>query len=157
MVMGRPRKPTRIKVVEGTARDDRMNFREPMPKRGIPNCPSFLSKAAKKKWKEIVPELDRLGVITLIDGDALACYCEAWGEFEATTKIIAKNGRFTSNAAGTRISHPAVAQQRSAWEAIKKFSCMYGLDPSSRSKIQAAPVDNADPFEQFLENKGETG
>jgi phage terminase small subunit len=47
--------------------------------------------------------------------------------------------------------HPAVAQQRSAWKAVRDFACLFGLDPSSRGRLKvAASPREVDDFESFL-------
>ncbi len=151
---GRPPKPTRLKVISGTYRADRHGPKarnEPMPRRGRPQCPSWLSGEAKSKWRKIVPELDRLGLLTLIDGDCLAAYCQAWAEFRLATETLASEGHYTSTAAGGLKPHPAATMQRNAWRAIREFAALFGLDPSSRSKLSVPPVQEAmDPLEALL-------
>lgn len=154
MPMGRPPKPTRVKAMNGNPGRRPLNEREPMPKRGRPPCPKWLSKEAKDKWRKLVPELDRLRLLTKVDGDALATYCQAWAEFRQATEVLEQEGRYTTNAAGTRVSHPAVIQQRTAWKFIKEFSALFGLDPSSRSRLSAPASDEVDELDTFL---GETG
>lgn len=46
----------------------------------IPDCPRHLLKEARKEWKRITPELEKLGLISRIDRTALALYCQeyAW-------------------------------------------------------------------------------
>jgi phage terminase small subunit len=46
----------------------------------IPSCPQHLLPAARKEWKRIAPELEKLGLISKIDRAALALYCQeyAW-------------------------------------------------------------------------------
>ena len=146
-----PPKPTRLKVLCGTDRPDRRSVNEPQPKRGRPVCPAWLSPEAKSKWKKLVPELDRLGLLTLIDGDCLASYCEAWAEFRRATETLATEGHYTQNAAGTKINHPAFQKQRTAWKAIREFAALYGLHPSGRAKLSVPPkTDDTDPFEELM-------
>lgn len=150
---GRKPKPTRLKVLNGNPGQRPLNKAEPMPKRGRPVCPSWLDKAAKAKWRKLVPELDRLGLLTLVDGDALAAYCQAWAEFQWATQTLRKEGRVFATATGYLAPHPAVAQQRSAWAAIKAFAALFGLDPSSRSRLQV-PGGNTevDEFAEFIKS-----
>ncbi len=154
MTRGRKPKPTRLKVIGGTYRADRHgNVRgaEPMPRRGRPQCPSWLSGEAKSKWRKIVPELDRLGLLTVIDGDCLAAYCEAWAEFRSATETLAADGYTVATGNGGVKAHPAVARQRSAWKAMREFASLYGLDPSSRTRLTVqAEIDQFDPLEELL-------
>jgi P27 family predicted phage terminase small subunit len=71
-----------------------------------------------------------------LDGDALACYCQAWSEFEIATKLLRKEGRtVVMSKTGYVSAHPAIAMQRSAWSAVKSFAALLGLDPSSRQSL----------------------
>src|SRR5262245_60724919 len=85
----------------------------PQPKRGRPKCPSFLSPAAKTKWRQIVPVLDQMGVLTTADGDVLSAYCQAWAEFQIATETLDREGRTVTLPSGAAAAHPCVQQQRS--------------------------------------------
>jgi P27 family predicted phage terminase small subunit len=148
--MARPRKPSRLKSILGTARKDRENHDEPRPRADVPRCPTWLDKGAKRKWKELAPELSRLGLLTIIDGDVLAAYCQAWAEFEHATKTLQAEGRTVTRGTGGKCDHPAVAQQRTVWKAIKEFAEFFGLDPSSRGRLEVPAPDAVDPFEELL-------
>lgn len=148
---GPPPKPTALRILEGNPAKRPLNPHEPMPKRGRPRCPSFLDREAKAKWKALVPELDRLGLLTIVDGDALAAYCQAWSEFRTSTETLRREGRTFKSQSGYLTPHPAVAQQRTAWQAIKAFASLFGLDPSSRSRLKAPPKEEGpDDFEDLL-------
>lgn len=155
MPRGRPPKPTGAKAIAGTLRPDRVNADEPQPKRGIPKCPSWLPREAQAKWRQLVPQLDDMGLLTVVDGDVLASYCLAWHELREATETLARDGYMeTSTVTGTSKAHPAVAAQRSAWNAIRQFAALLGLDPSSRGRMRVAPKDDAaDPLEE-LKSRG---
>jgi phage terminase small subunit len=41
--------------------------------------------------------------------------------------------------------------QRTAWRTIREYSTLFGLDPSSRSRLSVPPVDDeADAIDAFL-------
>ena len=152
---GRKPHPTRLKVLRGNPGKRPLNANEPLPKRGRPRCPSWLDDVAKAKWKALVPELDRLGLLTIIDGDVLAAYCQAWAEFEAATKLLREEGRTCHGGSGGLKAHPAIAMQRTAWRAIRDFAALFGLDPSSRTRLSVPPAESeADAIDAFLEDQG---
>ena len=135
---GRKPKPTAAKAIAGTLRPDRANADEPMPTRGIPARPGWLDDIAAAKWDELAPELDRLGLLTIVDGDCLAVYCVAWSEHERATKRLKKEGEITTNRiTGVRKAHPCIAIRNAARQTIRQFAALYGLDPSSRSRLHA--------------------
>jgi P27 family predicted phage terminase small subunit len=115
-----------------------------------------LDAEAKRKWTELVPELLRLRLLTIVDGDTLAAYCQAWAEFRLATVTLTKQGRTFKTSTGYLTPHPAVAQQRSAWAAIRAFASLFGLDPSSRSRLRVGgggADGEENPFEAFLRDK----
>jgi P27 family predicted phage terminase small subunit len=143
---GRPPKPTALKVLTGNPGKRPLNDAEPQPSTTPPKCPSWLSKVAKAEWKKLAPELSRLGLLTIVDEGSLAGYCSALAEFRAATEIIEAEGRyvmvggFYDEAAkewrgGQMQPHPALIQLRAAWKAVKDFSALFGLDPSSRTRL----------------------
>ena len=70
--MGAPKKPTQLKIVQGTDKRNktRMNPDEPIPDRGIGDAPAHLSKRRQAIWDEVVGisypgvlgEADRIGL-----------------------------------------------------------------------------------------------
>src|SRR3954468_12698918 len=69
------RKPTALKVLEGTFRKDRALANELQPTPGAPVCPAWFDKIAVAEWARVVPELAARGVLSVIDGAALEGYC----------------------------------------------------------------------------------
>jgi P27 family predicted phage terminase small subunit len=145
-VKGRKPKPTRLKVLTGNPGQRPLNADEPMPPRGRPTCPAWLPKEAKAKWRKLVPMLDQLGLLTLADADTLAAYCVAWSELKAATDALERDGRMIEvpvvNRQGEEVgqrtvAHPAITHQRSALAAIRQYSALFGLDPSSRVRLKA--------------------
>ena len=148
---GRKPKPTKLKLLTGNPGKRPLNVREPKPAAGIPPCPAWLDVEAKARWAILAPELATLGLLTMIDGDALAAYCQAWAEFRIATEVLQKEGRvFFWKKSGYRAPHPAVAQQRSAWQAIKAFAALFGLEPSSRSRLDPKPKEQTSGKSRFF-------
>jgi P27 family predicted phage terminase small subunit len=122
-----------------------------MPQRGIPECPSWLDDVAKAKWAELVPELDRLTLLTVLDGDVLAAYCVAWSELHHATALLAKEGRTCTGGSGGLKSHPAISMQRTALRAVKEFAALFGLDPASRQRLEThEATEEEDAMDAFL-------
>ncbi len=164
---GRPPKPTRLKVLTGNPGHRPLNDQEPQPRVGEPRCPSWLDAEAKRTWKSLVAELKAIGLLTVVDGLALSGLCQAWSEFRLSTETLRREGRFIQVGGspqvdaegktigwvgGQRQSHPAVAQQRSAWKAVREFCSLFGLDPSSRTRIKVpGGGGEKDELDAFLE------
>lgn len=123
-----------------------------MPKAGCPKCPSFLHPYAKDEWSALKPELDRLGLVTLVDRGVLAAWCQAWAEFRIATEILHEEGRTIHGGKAGIKMHPAVTMQRSAWKAMQAFAALFGLDPSSRSRLKLPEKVEDDPMAVFLDS-----
>src|SRR5262249_45538329 len=148
---GRKPKPTRIHILNGNPRKRPLNPNEPLPKRGFPLCPSWLKGPAKAVWDEVTPELDRLGLLTIVDGYAIACFCQACADLQEAQETIAKEGRYAERGTGGKCLHPAVHDANPAMDKIAKFAALFGLDPSSRSRLQVPPAsEELDEFARYM-------
>lgn len=93
-----------------------MNAHEPMPTAGAPARPVWMTGDALIEWNRIVPELDRLGVLTSVDGAVLEAHCLTYGEIVTTAK------------AGEPLKAALLGQLRS-------YAAELGLSPASRAKL----------------------
>lgn len=142
---GHNRKPTALKIAEGTFRADRANPNEPKPKPVAPKCPDWLAPEAKKEWRKLAPVLERLGILTEIDGNTLAAYCETVAQVKAAS-IALRDLPF---------EHPnyrkvAVTLEK-ARDAMRHLGAELGLSPASRGRLNVAePEEEDDPMELIL-------
>ena len=79
--------PTAIKKLSGNAGRRPMTVNEPMPPVGAPARPTWLKGEALKEWNRITPALDRLGMLTSVDGAILIGHCVTYGEIVATVRV----------------------------------------------------------------------
>jgi P27 family predicted phage terminase small subunit len=148
---GRKPVPTKLKILRGNPGKRRISQNELKPKAERPECPQWLPAGAKAEWKRLLPLLMGPGLLTTLDRASLAALCLAWNEMREATLTIEKEGRFYGTESGYQTPHPAVAMQRSAWQAIKAFSALFGLDPSSRTRLKSnVEKPSEDPFAKFL-------
>lgn len=157
---GPPKKPTRLKVIQGTFRADRATVNEPKPEPGIPVVPAHLSDEAKVEWGRVTQDLEALGLLTRIDRAALAAYCEWWSDWvDATRKCIGESGkdlkviktgerilydaegRITERSGGNFVENPYYSIKKRAAELMHKFLTEFGMTPASRTRISAKPVE----------------
>lgn len=140
---GNPPVPTAILKLRGSQRAAKRT-KEPQPKVEGATCPEWLSAEAKTEWRRIVPELRRLGLLTLVDRTALAAYCQAHAELRLATETVDKEGRVIEepivdkegDVVGHKLKpHPAVKMQRDAMQRIKQFIAEFGLSPSARARV----------------------
>src|SRR5438552_1152817 len=59
---------------------------------GKPTCPSWLDANAKGAWRQLVPMLEEMGVLTRIDGNALTRYCRMWSRWRKAEEFLESKG-----------------------------------------------------------------
>jgi len=150
---GRNRKPTALHIVEGTARPGRLNKHEPIPGPGPVTMPGWLEPEARRLWRSLAPELDRLGLLTILDRAAFAAYCTAYARWRAAEAIIAKEGAVVPGRGGVPKKHPAVTIAKQSMELLRRFGEEFGLSPQSRGRLNISPPDqdDEDDFEGLLD------
>lgn len=142
-----PTPTAKLKVTGSWRADARAKEGEPQPSSTPPKCPAWLPKQAKLEWRKLAPELSRLGLLTLVDEGALAGYCAAYAALRKAQETIDKDGEylmvggFYDEAAkewrgGQTQPHPALVERRAQMKAVKDFSALFGLDPSSRTRLR---------------------
>ena len=143
---GRKRKPRELHIVEDTLRKDRHGARGLDVSGELPVCPPWLSATAAKEWHRLLPELDRLGIISKTDTGVLAAYCMAWGKLRSTELILRKQGLvIRCGVDGTsRKPHPALTIQRTAVAELRQLAGELGLSPTARERL-SGDDDAGDP------------
>jgi len=80
--------------------------------RRAPDPPSWLEGEALAEWQRIVPELERLRLLSGPSRSSLTAYCVMVATHSAATAVITREGLMVTTARGPR-PHPALAVQRS--------------------------------------------
>ena len=57
---GRKPKPTAIKKLEGNPGKRKLNTKEPIPAKGMPECPQWLLAEAKKEWERLADLMNQM-------------------------------------------------------------------------------------------------
>src|SRR5581483_7260694 len=126
---GPPPTPTKILELRGSWRAKERPG-EPQPPPGAPPMPEWLSEEARAEWQRMAPELEALGLLSVLDRAALAAYCQAYAELVEATALLNREGRVLEapvfSKAGeltghVRKPHPAVRLQRDAFGRVKQF------------------------------------
>ncbi len=82
MTKGRKPQPTAKLKASGQYREDRHKRRdEPKVPSAKPSCPKQLSKEARKIWRAKCKELMAVGILTRLDREILAMYCQCWANY----------------------------------------------------------------------------
>ena len=135
-------KPIALRVLEGNPSKRPMNRNEPKPRPGRPSCPRWLHPEAKREWRRVVPELERLGLLTVVDRAALSTYCQAWARYvEAEAELTKYGGVLGSQKSSYIQVSPYSTISRQNTQIVRAFCAEFGLTPSSRGRLTVGKLD----------------
>ena len=160
---GRRPLPTAIKRLRGNPGHRKLNAQELKLEAMEPNMPPFLSEVAQREWNAIVPLLLRLGVLTELDGKALAAYCFSYARWRDAEQLVVSLGGPVirepirdkeGNKVGERLKrNPAIAISSDALKNMKSYLVEFGLTPATRSRLKIEQPKEEDPFDAYLARK----
>ncbi len=109
---------------------------------GTPDCPDWLDADARAIWDQLAPMLEAMGVLSRIDGHALARYCRLWTRWRKTEAFIEKNGEvytLRDEAGKPRYVQqwPQVSIAAKLAQQLTRLEQEFGMTPSARSRIQS--------------------
>lgn len=111
---------------------------------GTPRCPPWLDKNAKAAWRHLVPLLDTMGVLTRIDGQALARYCRLWSRWRKMEAFIEEKGemyplRGDDGQVRCFQQWPQVAIANKLSQQLTRLEQEFGMTPSARARLEIVP------------------
>ena len=111
--------------------------------------PTWLKKLAKKKWTELVPLLENMGVLAEIDSTVLARYCDSWAWWKDLRKTIEKEGEcvtsYNKNGDEYVTQNPKVNIALKISAQLAKLESQMGMTPSARADLKTEPKENSAP------------
>jgi P27 family predicted phage terminase small subunit len=158
--MGMRPKPTALKVIQGTARKDRM-VREAIPTPALPDPPDHLDERALREWNRVGPELYRLGLLSEVDRAVFAAYCICYSRWEfAEERVMEMSLQDPQTGAlvirtknGNTIHNPMLCIARAALHDLMVLSDRIGLNPSARSRIDVEQCGKAQEQKKTVAQK----
>lgn len=134
---GPAKKPTNLRVLEGNRGHQKLHKNEPKPTPVAPDMPDYLEPAARQVWQELAPELERLGLLTVVDGAAFADYCTCLVRLRQCEKDIAERGVLVpgKRGRGQMVKNPSLQAAREYRAALQRWSDKFGLTPSARASL----------------------
>jgi P27 family predicted phage terminase small subunit len=145
--MTRKAKPTALRLIEGNRSKRPLPKNEPKPRIGTPLPPAHLDAYALQEWQRIAPELELIGLLSTIDGAALAAYCmciSRWMQAEEALARMKARDKLTSalmikTANGTAIQNPLIGVANRSMNMAIKFASEFGMSPAARARLSAIP------------------
>jgi P27 family predicted phage terminase small subunit len=106
--------------------------------------PLHLGEVAKEKWKDILPLLQAVKVMSRADVEALARYCDTYEWWISTRAVLKKDGdtypilndageiKYIAQRPEVSIAHKLAAQ-------LRQLESDFGLSPAARSSLKVEP------------------
>lgn len=146
--------PSAIKIARGTrraARDD-----EPQPPADGVAMPSHLGEVAAGRWRELLPLLQSVRVMTRADIEALARYCDTYEWWLATrAKLRAEGDTYPILNDGGEVKYiaqrPEVSIAHKLATQLRQLEQDFGLNPAARASLHVEkPEANSDEEDRLM-------
>ena len=162
--MARPRKNTN--ALEGAYTKEDMKERLEIEERLKGNSDSIVIPAfmqdddvAVEKFNQLTKELKESEIVSNVDTDLLAIYCDCWSKYVAATKMLYYQDmvEVQENKSGilTKVQNPYIKIQQSYSDRLIKLSSLFGLSPADRSKIAhlnpSSKEEKVDPLMELIQ------
>ena len=129
-------KPTELEIAQGQPGHRPLNKKEAKPRATKPRAPSFLCHAGKLAWRRLATPLHEAGLLTYVDGQALAMLCQTYGRWVEAEFMIDKTGGpvfETPNGFMAKNPYVNIAKElRKDWIVMARE---FGLTPAARTRI----------------------
>lgn len=141
MARGRKPKPTHIKLLEGTARPDRVRADEPVPTGELPDPPSDVPARHREVWAWLRSLVDPMRVASAAEEARFRQLVAQWVEREELLDDIETHGRVyeTISENGSKMfrARPEVAMLQDVDKRLAATLADFGLTPAARTKVAA--------------------
>ena len=144
---GPPKTPTAVRRARGTLRVVRSD--EPQPPTAGVTMPSHLGEVAVARWRELLPLLQSVRVMTQADIEALARYCDTYEWWLATrAKLKAECDTYPILNDGGEVKYiaqrPEVSIAHKLAQQLRQLEQDFGLNPSARASLHVEKPQAAD-------------
>ncbi len=128
---GPNKEPTALKMLKGNP-GKRPIIKEIKPNPYMPVMPDWLEDEAKAEWERMAPKLEKMGLLTEVDGAALSGYCQAYARWKEAEEFIKKHGLVFKTPSGyiQQVPHVSIAQKY--LQIMNAFLSKFGMSPSDR-------------------------
>jgi P27 family predicted phage terminase small subunit len=131
--------PTALKLLRGNPGRYPLNLREPQPLlfEDAPKAPDFLDGYALQEWRRIIGELHRMKLVTLVDINPLAAYCQCYKRWRTAEELLASEPLKGKAGNGADVANPLIGIAEKSAAAMVKYAAEFGFTPAARSRITA--------------------
>lgn len=141
----RPYKPTKLKLLHGNPGGRKLPENEPMPKPIKPKMPNDLDEGAREAWERLAPMLERIGLLTEIDGDMFAGLCQIRSVLKWISNELTKTDSDEKRLAWLQ------KEQRLYMKLFRDYAGEFGLTPRGRVGLGVIGSDDESEFAKLLD------
>ena len=139
--MARPKKPTKIKELQGTLQPCRQipNEMQVAEVVELPAAPNYFDEFAQKEWDVTTTELSRIKMLHIVDLSILSAYCFEIGTYHRIMDEM--DGKFTERTYdkdGKLRASKIAPQYKIAQAALQnaiKLASKFGFSPADRASL----------------------
>lgn len=129
--------------------------RDLQPKRklppSLPTPPPDLDGIALEEWNRVLPEIDKLGIVSHVDGPMLAVYCKTWARWCRLDERLSAEGEILKGRDGLAKKNPVWQLWRESAALLQNYAKDLGLSPGARLRLsmpeQEKDGDSEDIFD----------
>ena len=108
----------------------------------LPARPSWLSPFGARVWNRVVTELEPFGLLSVVDRDTLAGYCDAASFAREARDQIRRDGLTVRGQNGEIVRHPSFMIWRQSLALVESLGTKLALNPSARLRMLAELPDD---------------
>lgn len=147
---GKP-KPTQLRIIDGNPSRRPLPTNEPKPRPADTRPPSELSTQARRQWRTVAKQLHAVGLLTALDKQALALYCEAYARWREANAQLARFGLIVKAPTGYPMPSPYLSIAHKAFDQMRAMMGEFGMTPRSRVGLASDGKDDDDAFADLLD------
>jgi P27 family predicted phage terminase small subunit len=150
-------KPIELRAKEGTLRPSR-HGEVPVVAGAVPfdlaEPPEDLDETAKEFWREAVPTLMGVGLLSTVDKAALEMLSTQYARAKQAAKVIREQGHLAHGSTGQLTEHPSIRTERDAALTFLRFAEQYALTPVARTRLGLAEMQRRSLADEMKESFG---
>lgn len=142
-------KPASVLRLHGSWRAGERERSEVSVPSGEPPMPGRIAESESKAlvWRDTVALLRRVpGLLSVNDGEILACYCDSKVDYEEGLVAIAREGEVLTDHNGRAYLNPRVSVKNKALARMADFWKRFGLSPADRANLHLDAPTEEDEF-----------
>jgi P27 family predicted phage terminase small subunit len=129
--------------------------REIVGPKGRPRRPAWLLPEAADKWEELIPLLEEMGTLSVIDGSQLALYCTCWARWMEAERMMGQSKMVITpkNIHGkpkAPITNAAFVVACKMLDKLNQIGMQFGLSPAARDRLNLQAEEPVEATSEFF-------